>query len=139
MRRQRFFLSVLVVGILALSPVAASADGRETAEQSFRKFCSGWMTKLEKREVRNAKKLHFEHKEGQVVGEYAAYARKPTSCEVKATGVPASPFIGKLIYEERLYRKSGQSQAGARSSEPKLVGATEVLEIFRFDGEDWLY
>jgi hypothetical protein len=139
MRKRKVFLSVFVVGTLALAPVAANADDSETARQSFRKFCSSWMTKLEKREVYNAKQLSFVRKEGRVVGEYAGYARKPTSCEIKATGVPASPFIGKLTYEERLYRKSGASPTGARSSEPEVVGATHVLEIFRYDGDDWVY
>jgi hypothetical protein len=125
--------------MLVAAPVPALADGAKTPAQSFQKFCSGWMTKLQQREVRNAEQVQFVRRNGAVIGEYAGYAKKPARCEVKATGVPASPYIGKLVYEERVYRKTGRSPTRALSSKPKVVGSTEVLEIFRFDGDDWVY
>jgi hypothetical protein len=139
MRTRNSLLATLALAVLLVAPVAADAGDAKTPERSFQKFCSGWMTKLQKREVHNAEQIRFVRKDGHVIGEYAGYAKKPARCEVKATGVPASPYIGKLVYEERVYRKTGRSPTRALSSQPKLVGATEVLEIFRFDGDDWIY
>ena len=43
--------------------------------------------------------------------------------------------------QELVYRKSGGSKKRARASDPEVIAATEVLEIFRFDSSDagWQY
>lgn len=131
--------ALLVAASLWALPVPAVAASPKRIENSFRRFCSQWMHKLEIREQHNAARVKYVRKGLQVVGEYNGYARKSSSCQVQATGVAEAPYVGKLGYRENVYRKSGRSHRNARRSDPRLLNTTEVLEIFRYNGRDWVY
>ena len=55
------------------------------------------------------------------------------------TGVPANPFVGKLIYYELRFRKSGKTGKAARASRPQAFEEGAVMEFFRFDVTRWVY
>jgi hypothetical protein len=47
--------------------------------------------------------------------------------------------VGKLIYQEILYEKTGNTPAAAQDSSPAVLQTTEVMEVFRYDGRAWKY
>ncbi len=123
----------------AAPPPVSAAAAASPAQQSFDRFCRSWMAKLSKRHEQNAKQVAYRKRNGQVVGEYIGYSREPLQCSVSETGVPANPFVGKLIYYEVRFRKSGKTQKAARGSLPQAFEEGAVMEFFRFDGTRWVY
>ena len=117
---------------------AARAAAPPEAVRSFQSFCASWMDKLRARETRNlATARQVSHGESF---EYTGYSSKPMRCEALATGVAASPFVGKIVYLERLYRGGvALLPAGPGETQTEVLQELEVLEIFRFDGDDWKY
>jgi len=97
------------------------------------------MVKLSERHERNARRVAYRKRNGQIVGEYIGYSREPLQCSVSETGVPANPFVGKLIYYELRFRKSGNTHKAARASVPQAFEEGPVMEFFRFDGTRWVY
>jgi hypothetical protein len=123
----------------SVRPKASRGKKAGPAGKSFDLFCASWMQKLNQRSERNAKKIAYRKTGGRIVGEYVGYSSKPVRCSVKETGVPANPFVGKLVYYEVRYRKAGETRAAARKSRPKPLERIEVLELFRFNGKRWIY
>ncbi len=119
-------------------PVSAPAAA-SPAQQSFDRFCRSWMVKLRERHERNARQVAYRKRNGQIVGEYLGYSREPLQCSVSETGVLANPFVGKLIYYELRFRKSGKTHKAARASLPQAFDEGAVMEFFRFDGTRWVY
>jgi len=131
-------LGGLAAGLLGVATDAAAGPAL-TAGNSFERFCSTWMGKLEERE-RNNLRSAAARKEGSAFAlEYIGYAKAPTRCESRSTGVPSNPFIGKLVYHELRYKRSGATPERAQSGDAKVLEAVEVMEIFRFDGKRWVY
>jgi hypothetical protein len=97
------------------------------------------MGKLAERERFNLKNAPARKHGDNVVVEYVGYGKTPTRCEAKASGVPSNPFVGKLVYQEMRYERSGASKDRALTSQPRVLSTTEVMEIFRFDGRRWVY
>jgi hypothetical protein len=122
--------SVLIVTLLWSAAPAASAE-------SFDSFCAQWMGKLEQREKQNLAKVHYARGAGGVEGKYTGYERVPVRCQTRAK--PGKPGVGTLVYHELKYKKSGATVEQAKSSAPQVVEKTEVMEIFRFDGQKWKY
>ncbi len=120
------------------APPASARPGSE-GDRSFAKFCDVWMGKLARRERDNLKSARPRNNGGTYVIEYIGYGNRPLRCEAKATGKRANPFIGKMVYTEHQYRREGSTGAKARKGSAALVSATEVMEIFRFDGKRWVY
>jgi len=148
---QRAALGLLLAGALLCCTSGRPTEGRKSlapqpaarvrgpAAQSFDRFCRSWMGKLSVRHEHNAKKIAYRKNKGRVVGEYVGYSKTPARCSVKKTGVPANPFVGKLVYYEVRYRKAGKTREAARASRPRALERVEVLELFRFDGKRWVY
>ena len=133
--------AVLVLA-LALAPgslAAPASPSLKSARKSFERFCNSWMAKLEYREGTNLKKARARRAGTRFVLEYTGYADAPVRCEAKPSGVASNPFIGKLVYHEYQFRRTGPTAAGARSSASSVVQSVEVMEIFRFDGTRWVY
>lgn len=134
--------SLVALVVLAIIPISAAAAGpvqRGSDAADFKAFCHSWMSKLEQREQRNLRNAEHRRTGDAVVIEYTGYSKKPDQCEAKASGVPANPYVGKLVYHELRYRKAGYSRDQALSIEPRILQAIEVMEIFRYDGKDWVY
>jgi hypothetical protein len=108
------------------------------AEQTFRAFCSTWMNKLEDRETHNLQSAPAHKRGGEVVLQYTGYADEPLRCEAKRAA-SGKAVIGKLVYHERRYEKSGPTRSRALSDSPRVLEEVEVMEIFRHDGSQWVY
>ena len=122
--------SLLVVTLLWSAAPSASAE-------SFDSFCAQWMGKLEQREKQNLAKVQYSRGSGGMEGKYVGYERVPVRCQTRAK--PGKPGVGTLVYHELQYKKSGPTVEQAKSSAPQVVEKTEIMEIFRFDGEKWKY
>lgn len=135
----RSLAGALASGLLiAFLTVPLPADAGDSPAR-FERFCATWMQKLAEREAHNRSKAGAKGPDGGVVLDYTGYDRTPLRCEAKATGVPSNPYVGKLVYKELRYRITGPSLKRALTSKPQLLGATQVMEIFRYDGSNWVY
>ena len=136
-----FMKSKLIrVGLIALaltfpSPGPAQAD----EDPTFDLFCAQWMAKLAQRERQNLAKVRWEKHGPSLVGQYTGYARKPIQCRPTSTVTPGRPAVGKLVYHEMLYQKTGTTPTAAQDSSPAVLQTTEVMEVFRYDGRNWMY
>lgn len=133
---ERSAAGLVAVGLLALilaGPARAGEDG------AFDRFCSQWMAKLAQREHQNLARMRWESQGGSLVGRYTGYARVPIQCKPTGVVTPGRPAVGKLVYQEILYQKSGSSADSAARSQPAVLQTTEVMEVFRYDGRDWKY
>ena len=143
MRRlaQVLTLSVTVsVALFALcaAPVRADEPARSgkvapvaQLARSFQDFCAQWLAKLDQRERFNQKNAR---KSGG--GEYTAYGDVMLRCEAKPNGGSSRNAIGRLVYYELRVRDAAKQAA---TGQPAILSRTEVMEIFRFDGERWRY
>jgi hypothetical protein len=113
---------------------AARADGH-----AFERFCGEWMEKLAQRERDNVANLRMVQRDGRFVGEFVGYGKAPVRCTAKPTGHRDNPYVGRLVYHEIRYRHAGPTASEARRNMAAEVTRTEVMEIFRFDGQRWVY
>lgn len=127
-----------LVSLSCAAPAARAGPGL-TGPSSFERFCATWMGKLAERERFNLANADARQSGDRVLVEYVGYDKAHRSCETKASGVPSNPFVGKLVYHEFRYERTGASKDRALSSHPRVLSTTEVMEIFRFDGSRWVY
>lgn len=150
MQCTRSILGLLVTLAIFVLPAAGHADGavevakrmptpNTAAEASFQSFCKQWMNKLDEREVRNRSLAKAVSNGGNLVMRYTGYGKTVLKCEVRETGVPAQPFVGRLVYDEIEYQKSASTPGELSSQSPAVHTRTEVMEIFRYDGKKWVY
>lgn len=118
----------------AASEVVAEAGMAADVTAKFAAFCKEWMGKLAARERDNVANIKWDKQTDTVVGAYTGYSQEHT-CMLKA-GTGAVP-IGKIVYVETRYEKSGATQVEAQGSTPKPVDAVEVTEIFRYKSGKW--
>lgn len=114
--------------VLAEPGVAADVTAK------FETFCKEWMGKLAARERDNVANSKWDKQAVGVVGAYTGYSQEHT-CLLKS-GTGAVP-IGKIVYVETRYEKSGNTPTEARGSAPKPIEAVEVTEIFRYKSGKW--
>ena len=123
----------------ALCPAPVCADDAKPGKaapvarlaSSFQDFCAQWLAKLDKRERHNQLKAS---KSGK--GEYIAYGDVMIRCEAKPIGDSGRSAIGRLVYYEMRVRDGAKKAA---KDQADVLSRTEVMEIFRFDGERWRY
>jgi hypothetical protein len=139
MQRTRYKRNAAGVMVLALLAVIAAEPARAGDSPAFDRFCAQWMAKLAQREHQNLARVRWENQGGSLVGRYTGYAREPIHCNPTSTVTPGRPAVGKLVYQEILYQKSGSTAAAAARSQPAVLQTTEVMEVFRYDGRDWKY
>ncbi len=126
----------LCLGLLVVLAAPAPADA---GEHAFDRFCGQWMQKLAQRERDNVANLKLAQRDGRFVGEFVGYGKAPLRCTAKATGQRDNPFVGRLVYHEIRYRRAGETATDARKSNADEIARTEVMEIFRYDGQRWVY
>lgn len=101
-------------------------------------FCSKWMGFLAVRERDNRAKIKWESASVGVRGTFIGYS-PDYECKLKqATSAKATP-VATIKYLEFLYQQEGPTNAEAAITAPRVVEATEVLEIFRYAGGKWVY
>lgn len=131
------WLTICLAGALvAGAPAPAKAEG-SALQQSFQRFCSQWMQKLQVRQRDNATNAQAKQHPQGVLYRYTGYASQPDRCEVQEAGKGRA--VGKLVYSEYVMQKWGASLQAARSSRARIAATTEVMELFRFDGTRWRY
>ncbi|GIW40637.1 MAG: hypothetical protein KatS3mg076_1214 [Candidatus Binatia bacterium] len=131
MRSCAFALSVALA--LFCAPGATRA-GEEIGE-NFRRFCESWMERLHEQEKANRRALEWRATPDGFEAEYVGYGPL-LRCEARGEG---STAVGKLAYEEYRYRQKGPTREAAEAARPEIVDATEVTEVFRYDGSKWAY
>ena len=126
---------VLCAGLLSLGPAlpVAAEDG------GFREFCATWMKKLEKREQDNLRRAKPSSDSSGFALEYIGYSKKPLRCEAKPIADAHNKFVGRLVYHEIRYRHRGSERRELVRAIPTIVTRTQVMEIFSFDGSNWIY
>jgi hypothetical protein len=133
-------LTSLWTGLIALAlSLVPLAPARAGDDPGFDRFCAEWMGKLAQRERQNIAKVRWEKRGPTTFGQYTGYARTPIQCKPTTAVTPGKPAVGKLVYQEILYEKVGNSAADAQQSRPEVLQTTEVMEVFRYDGHDWKY
>jgi hypothetical protein len=129
---------MIAIALIALCLALAPEPARAEDDAGFDRFCAQWMAKLAQRERNNLAKVRWEKHGPSLIGQYTGYARTPIRCQ--AGHVTAGrPAVGKLVYQEILYQKTGPTPAAAQGSSPAVLQTTEVMEVFRYDGSDWKY
>jgi hypothetical protein len=119
-------LGFLLVAAPSLAePPAAIAPIQNRAEASFSSFAESWMAKLGRAESGN--------RAGIKNGSYRGFG-KDFQTQLRATGNPASPYIGMLQYTEVVYQCA---RPGGKSC--RVASTVPVMEIFRFRSGRWLY
>ncbi len=130
--------------ILLLGPIAAAAGEIEGSapskngkiERQLDAFCAKWMDFLALRERDNRAAIDWQTGPDGVQGEFVGYSREH-DCLLK-DGTAKVP-VGTIKYHEYRYMHVGASAAEALAGTPRIVEATEVLEIFRYSGGKWVY
>jgi len=147
--------TVIVVLTLLLSVGGALAAGKkapakgkggavdvkavgEKAAGAFAAFCDEWMKKLAVREHDNKAQIKWQTGDDGARGEYVGYSQEHT-CQMREYTDPTSVPVGTITYREYRYQKKGPSPADAANTEPSIIEATEVTEIFRFTAGKWVY
>jgi hypothetical protein len=122
---------VAVCGAVLWSTAAIAGD----VASQFDSFCLEWMGKLAARQEHNIAHIKWDAKPDGVKGEYVGYTTEHTCTLKNETQVP----IGKIIYREIVFQKSGGTISEAEKSAPQAIETTEVTEIFRYAGGKWVY
>jgi hypothetical protein len=125
----RFLVAFSCAVLWSTAAMAGDVAGQFTA------FCEEWMGKLAARQEHNVSHIKWDTKQDGVKGEYVGYTTEHTCTLKNETKVP----IGKIIYREIVYQKSGGSVPEAEKSAAEAIETTEVTEIFRYDGGKWVY
>jgi hypothetical protein len=105
-----------------------SAADDKIASQ-LKAFCVKWMGFLATRERDNRKAIKWQAQADGVKGQYVGYSTD-YECNLKERSSNGTP-VATIVYREYVYEQHGASKGDAEASEPKVVDATEVTEIFR--------
>ncbi len=129
---------VLSLGLAGAAPADSARQGGRPAKGDFgfHDFCQQWLNKLQVREQSNRRLVSWKRVNGIFTGEYTGYG-KIDGCSVKLR--PGEQPVGRVSYREFTYRLEGSSREAAERSAVRIVGETEVTEIFRYSGGRWQY
>ncbi len=127
----------LLMGMGPVSGAAAAAGDPETIRKRFETFASGWMEKLRERQRFNLSKAKWRPSGAGVEAVYIGYDTANFRI-LPLSNVETNP-IGKLVYLELTMRLVGATEEAARALQPEIVDRVEVTELFRYDGEKWVY
>jgi hypothetical protein len=130
----------LLASILATPAWSAeriATGSADSAKADFPAFCRSWMQMVSARESDNRRAIQWRRDPSGFEGEYIGYG-EAQRCEVK-TATPTGVPVGRVVYREFRYRKSGPSVDAAAQSAPVVVDVTEITEIFRYAGGKWVY
>jgi hypothetical protein len=118
-------LCLLLAAAPALADPPAAISPSNRAEASFSTFAKSWMAKLGRAESGNKASVQN--------GSYRGFG-KDFHTTLRATGNPASPYIGMLQYTEVEYKCA---RPGGKKC--RVASTVPVMEIFRFRSGRWIY
>jgi hypothetical protein len=124
----------LLVALCCAVLWSTAAMAGDVASQ-FDSFCLEWMGKLAARQEHNMAHIKWDTKPDGVKGEYVGYTTEHTCTLKNETQVP----IGKIVYREIVFQKSGGTISEAEKSTAQAIETTEVTEIFRYAAGKWVY
>lgn len=101
-------------------------------------FCTKWMGFLAVRERDNRAKIKWESAPVGVRGTFVGYS-PDYECKLKKPPAAKAVPVATIKYLEFLYQQDGPTNAEAAQTAPRVVEATEVLEIFRYTSGKWVY
>jgi hypothetical protein len=116
---------------------AAPAGNDEKIAAELKAFCVKWMGFLETRERDNRKGIKWQTRPEGVAGQFVGYS-KEYDCIMKERSSNGTP-VATIVYKEFLYEQKGGSQGEAAQTQPNVIDATEVTEIFRYAKGQWVY
>lgn len=120
------------------SAVPVPAGKAQDLQRTFAEFCTGWAAKLRQRQKDNLAQAKWQTSaDGSVFAEYLGYDTDHLGPQT-VTHADTNP-IGKMVYVEQRFRRSGRSKEEALAAPPAIVEQVEVTEIFRHDGRGWVY
>jgi hypothetical protein len=106
---------------------------------ALEEFCAKWMGFLAVRERDNRDKIKWEKSPAVGVrGTFVGYS-PDYECKLKKPPAEKATPVATIKYLEFLYQQEGPTNAEAAITAPRVVEATEVLEIFRYAGGKWVY
>jgi hypothetical protein len=122
------------------SPKAKAEDPNPDPKvlSGLEEFCTKWMGFLAVRERDNRAKIKWESAPVGVRGTFIGYS-PDYECKLKKPPNPKAVPVATIKYLEFLYQQDGPTNAEAAQTAPRVVEATEVLEIFRYTGGKWVY
>ena len=136
--RTRLRLALVVLATTLLGAPGPVGTAHAAGDAGFTHFCGEWLSKLQARERQNLQKAEPRRRESEVILEYVGYARSFLLCDARPAGQNGN-WLGRLAYQELLYRRSGNSRQAALANKPQVVQRVKVTEIFRYDGSRWRY
>ena len=92
-------------------------------------FCETVMHKLQAREQDNLAHIKWDTVASGVEGTYTGYSQEHTCKMVE--GTEKDP-VGKIRYQEFVYKKSGSTIAEATQATPETVEIFDTQEIFHY-------
>jgi hypothetical protein len=131
----------------AVLPKVADASTKAKSEATdydpqvlgaLEQFCTKWMGFLAVRERENRTKMKWETAPVGVRGTFIGYS-PDYECKLKQPTGPKATPVATIKYLEFLYQQEGPTNSEAAITTPRVVEATEVLEIFRYAGGKWVY
>lgn len=121
------------IAACAAPPAALADPSDQRARNSFDRFASDWMTKMQRLESQNRAHPSLRPGAAQPLVTFRGYGSDFTT-ELKPTGHPRAPYVGILRYIEHLY-----TCADAKATRCTVASTTPVTEIFRFQDDRWVY
>lgn len=101
-------------------------------------FCAKWMGFLAQRERDNRAKIDWQAAASGVKGTFVGYS-PDYECKLKEKASEKATPVATIKYLEFIYQQEGPNKEEAALTAPRIVDATEVLEIFRYAGGKWVY
>lgn len=122
------------------NPKAKSEDPNPDPKvlSALDEFCTKWMGFLAVRERDNRTKIKWEKGTVGVRGTFIGYS-PDYECKLKKPPTAKAVPVATIKYLEFLYQQDGPTNSEAAQTAPRVVEATEVLEIFRYTGGKWVY
>jgi hypothetical protein len=101
-------------------------------------FCTKWMGFLATRERDNRKSIHWQTGPDGVRGQFVGYS-PDYQCQMKPMQSKKDTPVATIVYREYVYQQEGPSTSEAAEAAPRVMEATEVTEIFRYNKGKWVY
>ena len=132
---------LLVLGLLACLISAGQAADEAQVEKSFVQFQKDWIKKLNAQGKYGEKSMRIDKASGGEAPYTATYdvVKEAKSYEIKKTDQPATPYIGKVQYEIVTCTAQGKTAEEAKRGPFACTPRSDITEIFRFTGSQWVY